>query len=218
METRAGQFRNIYVAFLKLNGRKPASVEKLLEGSPYEKADFRRHYSGLRELETDLWQNFISETLKIVQEDPHFLEYGLAEKHLAFLFTFTEVLRPEKDNIRILLKGQAWPLMIAYLYPVKSSLVEIAAFWPEGDELAVSGLAGISGSAYAEGLWQQTLTVLNFWLSDESEEGQDTDAYIEKSTSLFFRLTDFSGFYDMVDFGKFLASRSQILSWFKSFK
>jgi ubiquinone biosynthesis protein COQ9 len=58
------------------------------------------------------------------------------------------------------------------------------------------------------------MSVILFYLNDHSDESQDTDAFIEKTTDLLFKLSDTSTLTSMFDLGKFLIQRKQTgFSW-----
>jgi len=58
------------------------------------------------------------------------------------------------------------------------------------------------------------MSVLWFYTNDRSEDKQDTDAFIEKTSDLLFRLTDTSTLTSIFDLGKFMITRKNTaFSW-----
>ena len=62
----------------------------------------------------------------------------------------------------------------------------------------------IIGDRYSEGLWIQTLFILQFWANDESKDFEKTDAAIEKAVNVAYDLMGKSPLDSMFDFAKFL--------------
>jgi hypothetical protein len=57
---------------------------------------------------------------------------------------------------------------------------------------------------YHDGVWANTLFILNFWAKDDSPGFEKTDAAIEKSVNLMLELMGKSALDSMLDLGKFL--------------
>ncbi|MEJ2006194.1 MAG: TetR family transcriptional regulator C-terminal domain-containing protein [Cyclobacteriaceae bacterium] len=57
---------------------------------------------------------------------------------------------------------------------------------------------------YKDGLWLQTMFIINFWLKDDSESFEKTDAAIEKAVNLSYDLMGAGPLDKMLDFAKFL--------------
>jgi hypothetical protein len=55
-----------------------------------------------------------------------------------------------------------------------------------------------------EGLWIQTLFILQFWANDDSKEFEKTDAAIEKAVNVAYDLMGKSPLDSMFDFAKFI--------------
>jgi hypothetical protein len=62
---------------------------------------------------------------------------------------------------------------------------------------------------FKHGLWMQTLFLLNFWIKDTSKDFEDTDAAIEKTVRIVFKLMGENLFDEVLDFGKFMFQRTK---------
>ena len=72
----------------------------------------------------------------------------------------------------------------------------------------------ISTNPKKAALTNHALGVIIFYLRDKSEDKQDTDAFIEKTSDLLFRLTDTSTLQSIFDLGKFMATRkNEVFTW-----
>ncbi len=61
---------------------------------------------------------------------------------------------------------------------------------------------------YKQGIWLQTLFVLNYWVNDNSENFEMTDAAIEKAVNLSFKLFGDTVLDNVIDFGKFMMQKA----------
>ena len=60
---------------------------------------------------------------------------------------------------------------------------------------------------YPFGFWLQLLFVINYWIKDESQDFEQTDAAIEKAVNLSFKLIGENTLDSIIDFGKFILQR-----------
>jgi hypothetical protein len=60
---------------------------------------------------------------------------------------------------------------------------------------------------YVHGFWLQALFVLQYWVKDDSERFEMTDAAIEKAVNLSFQLISSNTLDSILDFGKFVFTR-----------
>jgi hypothetical protein len=60
---------------------------------------------------------------------------------------------------------------------------------------------------YVHGFWVQALFVLRYWIKDDSDRFEMTDAAIEKAVNLSFQLISTGTIDSILDFGKFVFAR-----------
>ena len=60
---------------------------------------------------------------------------------------------------------------------------------------------------YAHGFWIQALFVLKYWVDDKSVNFEMTDAAIEKSVDVSFKLISDTSIDSIIDFGKFILAK-----------
>ena len=70
-----------------------------------------------------------------------------------------------------------------------------------------SELAYLDQPSNVHGFWLQALFVLKYWLDDNSNQFEMTDAAIEKAVNLSFQLIKSNTLDSLLDFGKFIFTR-----------
>jgi hypothetical protein len=134
------------------------------------------------------------------------VEYSSREKLLALYFTLIEVLKANRSyammDLQKMRKGDLKP---AFLEAFKKH------FYKFVDEILLQGKETeeiidrpVIGDRYAEGLWIQTLFILQFWSNDDSKDFEKTDAAIEKAVNVAYDLMGKSPLDSMFDFAKFI--------------
>ncbi|MGD1846691.1 MAG: hypothetical protein ACFB10_14985 [Salibacteraceae bacterium] len=200
-----------YKSFVLEKGELPATVRELAEMAGQTFPDFKKQFTDLRQLETAVIALYFKEANDLLMADEKFEEYSNKEKQLAFLYVMIEkagadeVFLQEFQRLKKTDRGFAVRLM-RFLNRQELSWAELS--WGASTAERV----GINPKQAA--LIQHALSTLMFFLKDYSEEKQATDAYIEKTTDVLYRLTDTSTVRSMVDLGKFLFSRRKTtFSW-----
>jgi hypothetical protein len=195
-----------YLDFVLTEGRRPNSVYQLMKQLGQEETVFYEHFSTFTELEDQLWQEFATETISRLHQEPVYNEYSGREKLLAFYFTLLEVLKPKRSFVNFSLSEVKKPeLMPAFLKGFREKYTDfVKDLIRESIDKGEIVDRPLVGSRYDEGLWVQFLFILNFWLRDRSLKFEKTDAAIEKSVHLSFDLMGRSFVDSFVDLGKFI--------------
>ena len=148
----------------------------------------------------------MQETIENLNAEESFLEYSSREKLLALYFTLIEVLKVNRSyammDLQKMKKGDMKPSFLeAFKMKFHKFVDEILLQGKETEEIIDRP---IIGDRYAEGLWVQTLFILQFWAYDESKDFEKTDAAIEKAVNVAYDLMGKSPRESMFDFAKFL--------------
>ena len=148
----------------------------------------------------------MQETIENLNAEESFLEYSSREKLLALYFTLIEVLKVNRSyammDLQKMKKGDMKPSFLeAFKMKFHKFVDEILLQGKETEEIIDRP---IIGDRYAEGLWVQTLFILQFWAYDESKDFEKTDAAIEKAVNVAYDLMGKSPLDSMFDFAKFL--------------
>lgn len=195
-----------YKEYVLEEGHAPPSVFKFMRTLGYSEKEFYDYFGSFTALERSLWQDFIRQTVVILEKDEAYPEFNSREKLLSFYFTLIEVLKSNRSFVQ-----QSWSwspgqdprprTLRGFRDDFEDYVHEILA---EGRATSEIKDRKYISDKYSDGLWLQTLFIIHYWLNDDSEGFSNTDAAIEKSVNLSFELMGAGPLDKMIDFAKFL--------------
>jgi hypothetical protein len=201
-----------YLQFQLEHGKKPESVYLFMKKLKKSDADFFAHFSNFEALDRYFWVHIFDATRHKLESDAQYGEFSAAEKLSAFYFLWTQELMQYRSYVLMLAEKS-----MKGINPMDSALQDFRHAFLDYASGIVS--AGISAGQIADrkfvsdqfkhGLWVQTLFLLNFWLKDTSNDFEDTDAAIEKTVNIGFKLMGENLFDEVLDFGKFMFQRAK---------
>jgi len=201
--------RTAYIKFWLENGKRPVSVYAFCQQLETPESGFYELYSSFDAVEKDLWRSFFEETLAKLKEDDTYRGYSAREKLLAFYFLWVQQLREYRSYI--LLQKEKYLVPPMHLDQLEAFRV---AFYDYVRELIKEGYATgevkerkFISDQYVHGFWLQALFVLQYWIKDDSDKFEMTDAAIEKAVNLSFQLISSGTLDSILDFGKFVFAR-----------
>jgi hypothetical protein len=203
--------RQNYIEFVLENSKKPASIfsfSKLLEIS---ESDFYSFYASFEAIEKDIWKSIFVEVLEQLEADETYQKYAAKDKLLAFYFMWVQKLRNNRSFIMLQVnpKLKSIPLNALGLDELKNAFIKYAEqLIDEGVDNKEIKERKYLTDKYAKGFWLQTLFVLNYWINDNSENFEMTDAAIEKAVNLCFKLISDNALDSVIDFGKFVIQKT----------
>lgn len=178
-----------YLDHLLDKGRPPVSVYKLCKEVGISEADFYKHFSSINGVEKQYNRQLVQKTLDTLTSDQEYEQYTVREKLLAFYFTFFEQALSFRSYLQLRYAHVRPGREPAYLKGFKKSFLDFA------DELIQQGYEEKSivqrplvSSRFKDILYAQFLLLIRYYVEDDSEQFQDTDAYVEKTVKLFFEL------------------------------
>ncbi|WKN31797.1 TetR family transcriptional regulator C-terminal domain-containing protein [Porifericola rhodea] len=206
---KSATIKEAYVDYLLEHGHEPASVYQFMKMLKMKEGVFYDYYNSFSAIDKEIWKGYFDETLERIQSESVYNEYMVREKLLAFYYTWIEVLKDNRSYVtysvgQIKRKGLRWT-NTDFLSAFKSSFLEYGnELIAEGKETEEIVDRPIVGNRYNDGLWQQLLFVLKFWINDDTRGFERTDAAIEKAVNLSFDLMSRSAIDAAFDFAKFL--------------
>ncbi|MEK6476708.1 TetR family transcriptional regulator C-terminal domain-containing protein [Catalinimonas sp. 4WD22] len=206
---KSSKIKDAYVDYLLEHGKQPASVYQFMKGLKMKEGVFYDYYNSFSAIDKDVWKGYLDETLSRIRSESVYNEYTVREKLLAFYYTWIEVLKDNRSYVtysvgQVKRKG-LMRTNTDFLSAFKSSFLDYAnELLSEGKETEEIVDRPIVGNRYDEGLWQQLLFVLKFWVNDDSQGFERTDAAIEKAVNLSFDLMSRSALDAAFDFARFL--------------
>lgn len=170
-----------------VEGKVPETVYGLCKSIEIKEAEFYDHYASLEAIESAFWASGVEETLAILEKDKDVAEYDVNQKLLAFFYTYFAHIQAHRSRF---VKHFPCLLQNGLHCGVKQKSME-TAFTSFAKELIQQGLAeghiadrkGLM-KLYPHALFQHFKVIIHYYIKDQSEQFQDTDAFIEKTVKL----------------------------------
>jgi tetracycline repressor-like protein len=202
-------FREAYIKYWLENGKKPVSVYMFCQQLGIPEATFYDNYASFPALEKDIWRSFFDDTVAKLKDDEVYRGYSAREKLLAFYFLWVQQLRENRSYIllgreQFLLPGQHIDKLESFRHAFYDYIRELIK---EGYQSGEVKERKYISDQYVHGFWVQALFVLRYWIKDDSERFEMTDAAIEKAVNLSFELIGSTTLDSILDFGKFMFTR-----------
>lgn len=185
----AEQVLRAFVADCEQRGRLPESLEQLSQNHGLDPRALKALFPNLLKLEQAFYLGLLKQTLELLERDPAYTDYDLPERLLALYYTLFEALQQHRQVLLLSLKAglgllqhlsKLERLKAAWIAHVENLLQPaLPGFWPEP-------LKKIQARGLSEAAWIQFLSVLGYWLRDNSPEQERSDVLIEKSVAADF--------------------------------
>lgn len=196
-----------YMDYLLEEGKKPDTVRIFTKHMKISDDDFYKHFGSLKNIEKSIWEGYYTQTFKVIQNDPEFEEMDAREKHLSFLYTFLEIIKPDRSYILFKLEGKKPHELPAELKQTQKIVSQSEIEWAKTFDFLPDKAKNSTQTAYRQVLWSHTIATLFFWVKDDSAGGADTDIFIEKSTRTAFDIGELPALDSIVDLSKFFLQK-----------
>lgn len=194
-----------YTNHLLTEGKRPLNVYKFCQFIKIEESKFYQFFGSFESIEKFVFTHFFEETIKVLKANKEYESFSEKDKLLSLYYTYIENLTANRSLALYLLDIKNPIKGLSNIHGVKShfkSFVESLDL--KQPEIPVDQLREFQEKGISEVLWGQFLTIIKYWMKDESPSFEKTDAFIEKSTSVGFELFNFSQLESVIDFGKFI--------------
>ena len=204
---RKADWIKAYKEYVMQYGVTAEDTKTLLDFTTQPFVQFGEIFDDLEELETHLIVDYFSKALKVLDKDKELKEMEVKDQHLAFLYLLMELIGKDELFLRIFKKSKGsdagfFMRLQKALNQQELSWAKLKSWRPDFiDELNINPKRSI--------LINHAISCMLFSIEDKSKDKQDTDAYIEKTTDLLFKLTDTSTLHSFLDLGKFMYSRGK---------
>lgn len=189
MDTKV-KIQQAYQAFIKNKCKKPESFDAFSEHLKSMDIELKDVYHSLTRIERDIVLGTFTETLSRLENEPEYLEFSTREKVLACYFTWLEELVEIREMLKVLTKhsliSPVTERFLKSVEPVFKTYIEDLLI--EGADTGEIADRKIIESRYPFILWYNTRFILQYWLNDDSEDYERTDAAIEKAVNFVFDL------------------------------
>jgi hypothetical protein len=216
-----------YIEYCVSNQKRPASLKVFAEMQEILLSDLQKKYTSFEQLEAEIFAKIWNETQNQLSNDAMFYQYNGREKLLSVYYTWFELLKNQKDFLHFLDKqGNFWSESLDYLmfgnvfskYLVKPILNTFPPYimgmqtdFKRFTQNILNNAVGEEvanrfwlNSRYADALWLMTIFLFRFWLKDESNDNEKTDAAIEKALNWFFDVIKPNAWDSGFDLAKFV--------------
>ncbi len=202
----------LYKNFVTTKGELPQSIKVLMKFGKIDFKGFKSHFKNLEELETALVLWYFKKADDLLQSDKEVQSWVQKDRHTAYLYLLVEQASDDGIFLRefVEVKRSSPSFMKHFTMTLNSQHFESLS--SSGITTEVFEKIGLNPKKSA--LTNHALGVLWFYVFDKTTGKQDTDAFIEKTSDLLFRLTDTSTLTSIFDLGKFLVTRKNTaFSW-----
>lgn len=185
---------------------KPKSVFHFAKENGFTEAEFYTFFGGMEGIEKEVFNQFLSKTIELLEKDKDYEYYDMKSKMLSFYFTFFELLTANRSYVVLSLKENSTMLKgLMQLSGLRNGFKDfVSSIISDEYRLKQERFQDIQEKALQESAWIQLLMTLKFWLDDTSATFEKTDIYIEKSVKASFELMNTAPLESLIDFGKFL--------------
>lgn len=207
------QIKQEYIRYVLNHGKRPASVFTFMQSLNMDEKSFYDHYSSFAALEEAVWDDAFNDTINKLRNDSVFEEYSAREKMLAMYYGYMETLKnvrsfakmtyEQRGSLERRLCGE--PNLFARLEKSFDSFAK--GIINDGIYTGEITDRPFLTDRYAGFLWWQMEFIIGFWIKDNSQSLERTDAAIEKAVNLSFDLLGKNIADSAFDFAKFVFAR-----------
>ena len=196
---------DFYMDAVVKNQGKPSDVESWSKDYNFDADKFDEHFESFEELDKTIFKTLIDVSIATLIETPDFTSFSKKDKLLSLYYTLFENFTLNRDFIQLTIKGYGLSFNTISLF---SELKESFMGFVESLQIATLSLndtmESIQKKSIKEGFWVQFLLTVKFWMDDDSDQGEKTDIFIEKSINTGLELLNTQSLNNIIDLGKFL--------------
>lgn len=183
----------------------PLTVEDLAKTYGFTPDAFYKHFESFEDLNRAIFRVFIDDAITVLAQSTEYVGFSKKDKLLSLYFTLFENLTLNREFVLLTINSYGSNLNALSLFTeLKESFISFIDSL-QMETLSLSDtLESIQSKSLREGLWVQFLLTLKFWMSDDSNECEKTDIFIEKSVNTGMELLNTQTMNNIIDLGKFL--------------
>lgn len=205
MDKASDKIVHEYIKYLLEHHKQPASVMAFTDQLKLKESTFFKYFKSFDHLKKSFWKVLFEKVKADIESQEVYQSYSINEKLLAFYYSWIEILKDYRSYAVYVSKNEKF----YEFYPSEFELFR-KAFIDFVNGLIEEGLATdeiakrqMIDDKYKYVLWTQPVSIFKFWVKDESENFQDTDALIEKTVNFSFDLMRSNSLDSLFDLAKF---------------
>ena len=197
---------DIFIDYVEKEEKRPHHLKDIVKFSKLDFSEIKPFYDDVFEIEQSIYQEIFEQTILTLESDEAYHSYDARLKLLSFYYTFFENINLNNDFFTVLLKDTKSKIAtISSLGTFKKSFKNyLSQLHLEFIDLKIPFANQVQENSLKEIVWTELLLTLQFWATDESENKEKTDIFIEKSVNTSFDLLDTSALKSIFDLGKFV--------------
>lgn len=199
-----------YISYVLEHGHEPESIYKFAKKLKIEESEFYENYNSFKQINAEFWKELIESTFSDVKKEEVYEGYSVREKLLSFLYTLIENAKHNRSYILKISEKMEKPYAMkpnAEFNSAKESFVdfmnELVVDGQETREIEPRSIPFLT-SKYPDLVWLLVLSIIEFWIDDDSRLFEKTDTLIEKSVNTTMDWMGRTPFDSLFDLGKFL--------------
>lgn len=194
-----------YIKFILENKKQPSSILSFTSDLKMKESTFNRYFTSFDQLEKEFWKVIFNRTIHKIESQEVYRSYSINEKLLAFYYTWIEELKDYRSYaIHTLHHEKIYEMYPSCFETFKKEFEDFTSKLVD-EGLATQEIAKrpFITDKYKYFLWYQPISILKFWVKDESKNFENTDALIEKTVNFSFDLMISNGLDSFFDLAKF---------------
>lgn len=199
-----------YISYVLEHGHEPESIYKFAKKLKIEESEFYENYNSFKQINAEFWKELIESTFSDVKKEEVYEGYSVREKLLSFLYTLIENAKHNRSYILKISEKMEKPYAMkpnAEFNAAKESFVdfmnELVVDGQETREIEPRSIPFLT-SKYPDLVWLLVLSIIEFWIDDDSRLFEKTDTLIEKSVNTTMDWMGRTPFDSLFDLSKFL--------------
>ncbi len=194
-----------YIKYVLEHKSRPASLVSFVDDLKIKESTFLKYFNSFDHLERTIWKSIFEDVRDSIQAEDVYESYSVNEKLLAFYYSWIETLKDYRSYaIYVAGKERFYELYPSQFEDFKHDFEDFAKSLVE-EGLATEEIARrrFINDSYKHIAWAQPVSIFKFWIKDESDNFEDTDALIEKTVNFSFdlmRSNSIDSFFDLAKF------------------
>ena len=193
-----------YMHYVLEHGKKPHNVFKFAKENEMSESDFYAYFPTFEELEKEIFCEFFTQTLTLLEKNEEYQTFDAQNKLLSFYYTFFEILTKNRSYVlqaiaHDKMKGLGVTKRLGKHFKEFIHSIDIETIIIPEDRIET-----FKQKSIAEAYWGQFAFIIAYWKKDTSSSFEKTDVLIEKLVTTGFQLQDIKPLESVLDLGKFL--------------
>ncbi|MAY82739.1 MAG: hypothetical protein CMP59_01260 [Flavobacteriales bacterium] len=196
-----------YKDYVLQYGETAKDTKSLLDYTEQPFVQFGELFDELQDIEVAVIEDYFNKALKVLDKDKEASKMEVKDQHLAFLYLLMELISKDELFLRIFKRSKRGDA--SFFVDLQKALNHKELSWAKLKNWRPDFVDDLNINPKRSLLINHAISCMLFSIEDKSKDKQDTDAYIEKTTDLLFKLTDTSTLHSFLDLGKFMYSRGK---------